>query len=130
MVLPEGNYKITAKRSSTGDVIASKRVSVKRTEQHRVEFSIPELPYQHELAVSLTFTSDSLHRQRAEIRLVPNEGKAIIIRKRMGRRGLDVETVLMNGEYTAELTAGGIQYDLGLITIVRGKSNRFEFVLK
>lgn len=130
MVLPEGNYRVTAKRASTGEAIASKPVSVERTKQHRVVFSIPELPYQHELAVSLTFTSDSLHRQRAEIRLVPNEGETIIIRKRMGRRGLDIDTVLMNGEYTAELTAGGIQYDLGLITIVKDKSNRFEFVLK
>jgi hypothetical protein len=128
--LPVGNYYVTASRRGLGDVIARKQIRILSTEQNNVVFSIPALPYQNQLPVSLVFKSDLLGRQRAEINLVPNQGETISFRKRMGRRGLEIETVLLNGEYSAELTAGGIQYDLGSITIEENKSNKFEFVLK
>ncbi|WP_334065147.1 hypothetical protein [Alteromonas genovensis] len=128
--LPVGSYYITARRRDSGDFIERKLIKILSKEERRIEFLIPAQPYQNELPVSLVFKSDLLSRQRAEINLVPHQGETVTFRKRMGRRGVEIETVLLNGDYIAELSAGGIQYDLGTITIEQNKSNKFEFILK
>jgi len=78
----------------------------------------------------LSFKVNTLYRERVEVTLKPSQGEAISFKERMGRRGLEIETRLLNGAYHAEITGRGIKYDLGTIDIAESKSNKFEFVLK
>lgn len=128
--LPAGDYSVAAISTQNDEVLLQKRVSIRPNETLNTVFTLPALAYQVPLDVVLSFKVNTLYRERVEVTLKPSQGEPISFKERMGRRGLEIETRLLNGAYHAEITGRGIKYDLGTIDIAESKSNKFEFVLK
>lgn len=128
--LPAGDYYVAAISTTTHSVLDQKLVSIHPNETLNTVFTLPAAAYQIPLDVVLNFKVNTLYRERVEVTLKPNQGDAITFKERMGRKGLEIETQLLNGAYHAQITGRGIKYDLGTINIAENKSNKFEFVLK
>ncbi|MEW9798496.1 hypothetical protein [Alteromonas sp. CYL-A6] len=126
--LPAGTYQVFARRGDGGLIIEESSVEIIEGQAQRVSFDLQPLPYQTELDVTLIFNFDELYRERVEIIFTPEDGEAVSFTDRMGRRGIKIETTLLNGNYKGELVSRAYKFDLGTITVSEGKANNFEFV--